>query len=58
MTILRLIFIKIIIYRKWYLFIFYTKMTIFPREVSHVSSSQDVWIRLAAKYLHIVILTA
>ena len=52
-TILRLIFIKRIIYRKLYLFNFYTKMTNFPFKVMHVSPNQDVWIRLAAKYLHI-----
>ena len=28
-------------------------MTIFPRKVRHVSPIRDVWIRLAAKYLHI-----
>ena len=32
---------------------FDTKMTIFPRKVRHISPSRDVWIRLAAKYLHI-----
>ena len=53
MTILRLIFIKRILYRKLYLFIFDTKMTISPRKVRHVSPSRDVWICLAAKYLHI-----
>ena len=53
MAILRLIFNKRIIYRKLYLFIFDTKMTVSPRKVRHTSSSQDVRLRLAAKYLHI-----
>ena len=52
MTILRLIFNKRIIYRKWYLFIFDTKITISP-----VSPSQDARLRLATKYLNIDILT-
>ena len=56
MTVLRLIFIKRNIYRKLYLFIFNTSITIFPHKVRHVSPSRDVWIRLAAKYLHIDIL--
>ena len=53
MTILRLDFTKRIIYRKWYWLIFYTKMTIFPCKVRHVSPSRDIWICLAANYLHI-----
>ena len=53
MTILRLIFIKRIIYRKWYLFIFDTKMAISPRKVRHVLPSRDVWICLAAKNHHL-----
>ena len=53
MTILRLIFIKRIIFRKLYLFILDTKMAIFLCKVRHVSNSQDVWICLAAKNLHI-----
>ena len=53
MTILKFILIKRIIYRKWYLFIFDTKMTISPHKVRHVSPSRDVWICMAAKYLHI-----
>ena len=53
MTILRLIFNKRIIYRNGYLFIFDTKITIFPRKVWHVSPSRDVCLRLTAKYLHI-----
>ena len=53
MTILHLIFIKRIIYRKLYIYFFYTKMTIFHCKVRHGSPSQDDWIRLPAKYLHI-----
>ena len=53
MTIYGLIFIIRIIYGKWYLFIFDAKMTISPRKVRYVSPSRDVWICLAAKYLHI-----
>ena len=53
MTILRLIFMRKIIYRKGYLFIVDTKITIFPREVRQVSPSPDVWICLATKNRHI-----
>ena len=47
------IFINRILYKKWYLIIFDTKITIFPCKVRHISPSQDVWIRLAVQYLHI-----
>ena len=53
MTILRLIFIKRIIFIKLYLLIFDTKMAIFLRKVRHVSNSRNVWICLASKNLHI-----
>ena len=35
------------------IYFFYIKMSISPRKVRHVTPSQDVWIRRAAKYLHI-----
>ena len=53
MTILGLIFNKRIICRKWYLFMFDTKIIIFPRKVRHVLPTRDVWFLLAAKYLYI-----
>ena len=53
MRILCKIFNQRIIYINGHLFIFDTKITIFPRKVWHVSPSQDVCLRLTAKYLHI-----
>ena len=56
MTIYRLIFNKRNIYRNLYLFIFDTKITIFPRKVRHVSARRNVHLRPTANYLHIDIL--
>ena len=47
------IFNKRNIYRNWYLFIFDTKMTIFPREVRHILARRDVCLRVTANYLHV-----
>ena len=56
MIIYCIIFNKRTIYRNLYLFIFYTKMTIFPHKVRHVSARRDVCLCLTANYLHIDIL--
>ena len=41
------------LFRKGYILFLSTKITICPRYVRHVSLSQDVCLRLMAKYLHI-----
>ena len=53
---LRKTFNKRIIYINYYLFIFDTKMTIFPRKVRHVLPRRDVCLCLTAKYPYIHIL--
>ena len=50
---LRKIFNKRTIYRNLYLFIFDTKMTIFPCKVRHILPRRDVCLSLTTKYLHI-----
>ena len=35
------------------IYIFDTKITIFPHKVRHISQRRDVCLRLTAKYLHI-----